>query len=1039
MKLRVYACLLILVLAATAVTASDQGLVGHWDCNEGQGTVLRDRSGQNNQGNIHGAMWVKSGQGYALQFDGENDYVDCGTGKSLDITDTLTLIAWIKPTAINKGEPGIIGKFFESYCITYYPNGLFYISSGGNNVRTPLKMHAWNHLAATFDGTTMRLYINGEETSNKKSKFNTINHGKNFLMGCVLGDPDSKDLYLRQTSFFPGILDDVRVYNRVLNHEDIAHIYNLEAQDKGLTPFDTSRFGRFLLEPFFYPDEDRAVLSVNFRWMLPLLKEGYSMYCELVPEKSAEGGPGWKIDPVSPRHEFEGEFPLKRLKPGAYEFRALLHDGNRPIKMQSVKFQYPLPKPEPVVSPEARTVSALPPPLTPPQYKLDVARDGGLNVALKGQTYRVESSYSYPHGGENRFLAGDFQGKPDPSWQVTSRKQVGKAWYLKASGTHYTVLREIAPERTRISIKDTITNTTDEVIGVILSNYVNLTGLREPMVTIKNKPTIFVGSGDSGMGVFAFDDLYHLQADSQESNGLAEVFTEHLGLDKGAAYTIEWFVYPVASANYFDFVNQIRKDEGLNGYVGGTMGGMSRRKALPPDLMDRKNIAYARMGCLGKPPDDPTVSLEGYEFVEYPIESKLIKQTFAESKALYPDVLVMFHVAHSLFACSNPKERFPDSRALRADGSQMHYGPNTWAYHGKYFSRERFDEGWRWWIFYPTLENSFGKAMIEGTRYMLDYMGATAMWADGFISGYVRDGRINGYSYDRWDGHSVMIDPKTKLVTHKVTCVPWVALPVLKKVVRMIAAKGGITFTNGHPGPPSMWKEAMVTCCETGGGDAQPLGVLHLGRTLTPLGNPNVVQNARDVYRDIISKLDHGALYQWYGDREYVKHKTLVEHMYPITFESIHEGTVCGRERIVTKKPGVYGWHGDQSLHAVYLYDARGALTRNGFLSTVDHAGVRTELKLSTDQSAVVLKLPITLDTHSPVNLRVQRYDPDAIEIEMNGKGKATIAIRNGKFPIKAGAAYLVETDRRQTIKADHTGTLAFEMSLPGRVSIRDQ
>ena len=55
-------------------------------------------------------------------------------------------------------------------------------------------------------------------------------------------------------------------------------------------------------------------------------------------------------------------------------------------------------------------------------------------------------------------------------------------------------------------------------------------------------------------------------------------------------------------------------------------------------------------------------------------------------------------------------------------------------------------------------------------------------------------------------------------------------------------------------------------------------------------------------------------------------HKTLVEHMYPIKIESIHAGTIRGRDRIVTKNSGVYGWPGDRRLHVVYRYDARGYL-----------------------------------------------------------------------------------------------------------------
>ena len=1196
MNVRMLAHLLAVIVGTSVLAAPDDGLMAHWDFDEGKGGVLHDKSGNKNEGKIRGAKWVECGKGYALKFDGVDDYVDCGTGKSLDITGPLTLQAWVQPTAVNQGEPGIVGKFYESYCMTYYGNGLFYISSGGNNVRGPLQMHQWTHLAGAFDGTTLRLYVNGQEAGNQKSKFQTVEHGKNFLIGCIIGDPASQDINLRNTAFFPGLIDGVRVHNRALTQREIIQCYNLEAKEKGQKPFDTSKFGRFALEPFFYPDADRAVLSVNCRWALPL-PEGTRVCAELAPAGSNKVLQSKVLNPNAARNEDEAEFSLKGLKAGTYELRALarnaenvtqaedfarskpgvraytdgwlagridlfggwaeydiltpagdyllsilaarIHDsagirctidGKGPAeinlngsysggpaawenakwetvgsyslsegrhtlrietvpvhvaergktysrdvymdalsldlvgsdaqgthKIERVTFHYPFAPLSAVVAPEKRTAGALPPAVTPPPYKVEFGKGGGFNVIVKGQTYPIESSYSYPHGGENRLLAAaaDTNGEPaltsEVGWRVASRQLDAKTHEVNAAGEYYAISRRVELQPTRIIVKDTIRNTWNDVLGILLSNHVNMQGLENPKVTNRNNPTIFVAAKDTGVGLIALDDLYQLQMNAGERDGLAGVFTDHWGLDKGASYTVEWAVYPTATNEYYDFINQVRKDEGINGYVAGTLGGMSRRKPLPGETVDRKNIAYARMGCLGKPPDDPTVSLEGFEFVEYPIESGLIKKTFAESKALYPNMRVMFHVAHSLYACNNPEERFPDSRALRADGSQVHYGPNTLAYYGKYFSKQRFDEGWRWWIFYPTLENSFGKAMIDGMEYMLDDMGATGMWADGLISGYVR----GGYSYDRWDGHSVIIDPETKLVTRKVTCVPWVALPVLKKVVRMIEARGGITFTNGHPGPRSMWKEAMITCCESGGGDARPLGGLHLGRTLTPLGNPNAIKNARDIYRDILNKLDHGALYTWYGDREYMKHKTLIEHMYPITFESIHEGMVRGKERIITKTSGIYGWParstqrlstgtrtadkpGDRSLHIVYLYDARGMLTRSDFLTTVGpgDGAVRTEVKLEKEQSAAIVKLPITLTAAAPVNVNVRQYDVAAIRMALNGKGAVKFRITDGAFPLYPARIYQITVGEKTWTIAERKKDLAFSADIDGETTV---
>lgn len=388
---------------------------------------------------------------------------------------------------------------------------------------------------------------------------------------------------------------------------------------------------------------------------------------------------------------------------------------------------------------------------------------------------------------------------------------------------------------------------------------------------------------------------------------------------------------------------------------------------------------------------------------------------------MYPDIKVMFHVAHGLYACNNPEELFPDSRAIDANGNQIHYGPNTMEYYGEYFSEERVKEGWRWWIFYPTMENSFGKAMLEAIRYMVDELGATGMWADGFISGYVP----GGYSYDRWDGHSVTIDPETKLVTRKKTSVPWVALPVLRKVIRIIDASGGVTITNGQPGSRSLWKENMIASCE---GSEQALMSLHLGRAPCSLGSE--ADSVSATYRDILTKLEHGSLYFWY--RYKMDHKTLVEHMYPITIQSIHAGVIHGEERIITKKSGTYGWHGDSSLHIVYFYDERGTLSQSNFLTTVDDTGVRTDLRLEKEQSAALVKLPIALAVSSPVNINVREYGANAILIALNGQSEVEICIKTGDFTVESGVSYRVTVDGVQRVIAAEDGELSMTFMLDG-------
>jgi hypothetical protein len=244
--------------------------------------------------------------------------------------------------------------------------------------------------------------------------------------------------------------------------------------------------------------------------------------------------------------------------------------------------------------------------------------------------------------------------------------------------------------------------------------------------------------------------------------------------------------------------------------------------------------------------------------------------------------------------------------------------------------------------------------------------------------------------------------------------------------------------TNGQPGSRSLWREPMLTSCETGGGDATPISALHLGRSITPLGNPTAVKNARDVYRDVLAKLDYGALYFWYGDNDRLKYKTLVEHMYPITFESIHPGTVCGPERIVTRKSGVYGWPGDRHLAIVYQYDARGALRPSTAFTTVDPAGVRTQLVLGPDESAAIVKLPIVAEPTDALNVRIDECSRTRLRLSLYGEGPLRLLIADGPFPIDPQTTYRLDSrgPRPRITSAADGLELNMNLDAPSQITI---
>jgi len=1037
-RMSLSAVALLLSLSVTgAARAAEEGLAAQYDFSEGTGTVLKDLSGNGNDGAIHGATWVARKQGHALWFDGENDYVDCGARPGLDLRTSVTVEVWVK-TEGNAGiDAGIAGKHFTNYSLTSYKGRYWwYISGGGNNIPSRSEPDSWKHVVGTFDGKIMSLYVDGKLVESKPSKAPAIAGGGNLHIGCIVGDSSSEDPAQSESGYFHGTVGQVRVYSRALSLEEVQKHYVAEAGQY----VDASRLDKLALAVYPYFTNGQVVAEVDWsallsvpqnasiQLQLALKGNGNPLMTQHVPAATTIGYGGIEIARA------EVTWSTAALEPGDYVIRASLGE-----KQAERMFTYADSAPRPP-SPDEKTAAPLPGPLQPVAYDLRLSEGGGFSLVIAGREYPFESWYSYPHGGENKLaVSATPDRRGEDSWSVSSRRAGETTYAVRAAGQFYVVDRQLTVLPNRVAIRDTFTNRTKEDLGIIIQNHLKSgeSAFRESYlagykcVGVRRQecsPSVFVAKEGLGIGVVPVDDVYIVQSEVYCRSGLAGVSTSTFALAPEASCTLEWAVYPNRSGDYYDFVNAFRKDEGRIGTVEGGLdfanrGMDDRTLRLTPDFVQRRNLKYATLMGLAHPVDDPSVSIEGIEFVDFPKEMAVIKEKMTELHAAYPGLMGMFHVAHSLYTTNKPEEKFPDSRVIGRDGKQPVWEEPSYSY----MSKERQEAGWKWWIFYPTPGNSFHDALMRSVDVMMDDLGCRGVFTDGLMSAY-----MGAYTYDRWDGHTAEIDPNSKTIKRKMGSVLLLSQPSVVEFVRKINAKGGVVIANNCVMTRTFAREKVIVNRESICPDP------HFAPTVICLGTPApYLKDGPALYRDILKTLDYGSLYFLCNTGPQVSDDSIVARMYPITCEEIHSGIVKGPERIITARSGVYGWRESADLPFIYAYDGRGVRVPHAFISTADSAGVRTQVDLAENESAVLRRIPVAVRTKDPVNVLVTRYDRERIRLLVNGRGKVDIRVADGEFAIRANSAHAVRTSagaREVTSNADRE--LSFSLALQGALEV---
>ncbi|RPI52609.1 MAG: DUF11 domain-containing protein, partial [Acidobacteria bacterium] len=211
------------------VMTTEPGLVGYWKMDEGGGDSLGDISGWGNTAEFAGSpTFVPGVKGYALDLDGGSNAVVSDQAK-LDATTGLTIAAWVQPFAL--ADQDIVSRAVAD-SVDGYTLGLSSATSTApgtvflrlnqatfgeiyqlnSTSQYPVGGFTWMHVAATYDGTTMRMFINGVEEGSMPGPASIAANDVALGIGAQ-GDG---------TRRFKGTIDDLKIYDNALSAADIG-------------------------------------------------------------------------------------------------------------------------------------------------------------------------------------------------------------------------------------------------------------------------------------------------------------------------------------------------------------------------------------------------------------------------------------------------------------------------------------------------------------------------------------------------------------------------------------------------------------------------------------------------------------------------------------------------------------------------------------------------------------------------------------------------------------------------------------------------
>ncbi len=219
-------CVLAFAFGAVPAMAETEvlpGVIANWNLDAGDGKVAPDASGKGHTLTLNGAVWAEGRFGKGLTF-ADKAYATVPGWKEPGLAEQFSVAAWVKFSKLGQGRQKIVycGEN-QQRCVNFsmgkneYADKIEFRFTTGGEIRqitsaTILKVNTWYHVAVTYNGSHMCIYINGKEDSSGKAA------------GKADGDVPLSLGTIGGSDYFQGSMDEVQIYGRALSAAEVAQM-----------------------------------------------------------------------------------------------------------------------------------------------------------------------------------------------------------------------------------------------------------------------------------------------------------------------------------------------------------------------------------------------------------------------------------------------------------------------------------------------------------------------------------------------------------------------------------------------------------------------------------------------------------------------------------------------------------------------------------------------------------------------------------------------------------------------------------------------